>query len=177
MLDSERAPALAAGLLIAAFLAQHLFIAVYGEPYPALLMPDFSGGGQMHGARQVFHSVRFDVEFADGSTKTLTARELLRDIPDSQHWAIVNNTFRRLDPGGTAADEPIRGWLPGRQRWWQRRYDRSRAFKAAPWLRARLERMFPGERPSAVTVRWIHIVVGNGTLERRPIETGRIPLE
>lgn len=176
-MDRPYTPGLAAILLIAGFCLQHVLIVAYGEPYPALKMPAFTGGGQPHDRPQTFRIVRFRVEFLHGPARTLTARQLLWDVPTSQRRAIVFNTFgpHRWESEHAGVDIAPDGWLPGRELWWKRRADASRAFKAAAWLRTRLEDIYPAQCPTSVTVLWYESrVVDSSTIEHTLIKSGQI---
>jgi hypothetical protein len=161
LLDHRMTPRVVMGALVLAFAAQLEVINLYGEPYPALVMPEFRGGGMALRFPQQLPLPAFVVHFADGSKETLTMRALLDGVTDGQHWHIIWSNFgldRLSAPAATAG--PADGWLPGWSLTQQRRKDPARAAAAVPWLRTRLEQVFPGRQPMAVVVRWSVITVG-----------------
>ena len=74
--------------------AQCAFIHFFGEPYPALTMPTFSGsGGYREGAVEM---MRYDAVFISaGAEFSFTPNQLLADFPDGHRAAIAANACGR----------------------------------------------------------------------------------
>jgi hypothetical protein len=179
-MNSPRGAVIAAATLLVAFMAPIQMRPSYGEPYPALLMPRFDGGGVSIDEPVVVDHAAFSVEFSDGGSVTMWPRELLRSIPDSQHGAIMSHNFgpdRWAVAAATVSPHGSAGWLPGRALMWQRYFDTGRAFKAAPWLKEHLTMAFPHRTPTSVTVKWFRSETHkDGEIRRRVIHVGVINL-
>lgn len=179
-MNSPRGAVIAAAALLVAFIIPIQMRPSYGEPYPALLMPRFDGGGVPIDEPVVVEHAAFSVRFSDGRSVTMLPRELLRSIPDSQHAAIMSYNFGpdrwAVAPATVTSPAPA-GWLAGRAVMWQRYFDTGRAFKAAPWLKEHLVMAFPNRIPTSVTVTWFRSETRKGGERRqRVIHVGVITL-
>lgn len=85
---------------------QLLFVYLFGEPYPALMMPAFAGteGAKADGS---FESTQTDIiiHFNDGLTEHVAPQTLLAEIPDSHHGAIMRMMFRPTDERQAPPDD------------------------------------------------------------------------
>jgi hypothetical protein len=157
----RRAPKVLLAALLILYLGQLAVIEHYGEPYPALTMPDFPDRGRPFDESLAAPEVRFVVRFADDTTARLTLAQVLAKVPEPMRWAIVANNFSpdRFRPPSAHVEPLAHGLLAGRQVMWQRVGDRSLAHAARAWLRQRCEALFPGRRAVSVAVQWYDTAV------------------
>ncbi len=91
-----------------------LLIVFYSEPYPGLFMPGFYGIGGYHQGQVDVQRVEFVYSADDGQQLTLTARELLADLPESYRMTVARNVFfaSPTTSGTLPANKPKRlTWL------------------------------------------------------------------
>jgi hypothetical protein len=160
-------------------LAAALLAAGAGEIYPAIAMPAFNGAaGYAHGEVGI---ERMEAAFLHSRGETVVSqRRLLATIPDSHHGAIAH-----LLAPPRPDRRPLRDWLrrhllPGMG---AGRVTRDRGCidpSLAPWLRARAAALLPGERVSAVEIRWYHDTFrppARAPASRRAAGVVRVPLD
>ena len=94
-----------------AFAVEHFDM---GEPYPAIRMPAFRGVGSADGVLRGRAFVA-EASFADGTTATLSQRELFSPVYDSNHGTLAGETVRpliRAAPDGGDPAVPVDWALP-----------------------------------------------------------------
>lgn len=82
MLREQIVYRLAFAAVLAVLPLQHYIKQRFGEPYPSLYMPDFSGTGVTNGRLQT-ESADIQVQFCDGRTLSLTPNEFFSGLPIS----------------------------------------------------------------------------------------------
>jgi hypothetical protein len=135
---------------------------VWGEPYPALIMPAFDGPVTNPDGTIPAGSVAVDVTFADGGVESVSLHTLFAEAPSSHVVVMAQIALKPKPPAPPARPagswwrELIRQYVaPGlvlsaaRRQYWSGPDPRTVA-----WLRARVQEVFPGRRPAAVTVEW-----------------------
>lgn len=170
------------------FPLQILVEAELGEPYPALRMPAFPGGGggvEEHLSRR---SATASVKFAEGDRVRFPATRLVEHLPRAHRRPILQLAFRPAserspppaefvppDFGDAGALERLgKRLLPGYVIAFRRRNHELRVPpETVAWLRRRIAAMFPGRRARTVTFRWSET---DYTLSGRPAPSGRTPL-
>lgn len=135
---------------------------VFGEPYPALIMPAFDGLATNPDGRIPAESVSVIVTFADGAVEPMPLRMLFAGAPSSHIMAMAQIALKPKPPRPPARP-PDPWWralikqyvAPGlalraaRTQYWSGLDPRTVA-----WLRAKTQAVFPGRRAAAVTVEW-----------------------
>lgn len=114
-------------LLVLSLPVAFVYAEVEKEPYPALLQPDFRAPGPLQQSRVLAVWVQIDILFADGSARSVDSGTLL-GAPSSPD-AVFKDAFH--DPQSSADKQNIR------------------------WLEQRLTELYPGSRPTSVTVTWL----------------------
>ena len=163
-------------------IAQSLFIHFVSEPYPAIMMPGFSGSSGYRDGRVELNS--FDAVFVSGEEEfSFPPSVLLNEFPDSKYSMIANTSLMPPQESPPVAT----GWL--------RRIKDAifPAYGAASgqspeavaslqnWLRGRARVLVPGRAVSRVEIRWYRetVTVDQGRLEttRKPTHTFTIQLD
>ncbi len=134
---------------------QSLFIRYFGEPYPALKMPTFSGSGGYEDGR--FKFSRYDAVFlAEGKEYSFPQSVLLAEFPAGYQGTISQKSLRppssKTAVSSTGMLKRIRDTVfPGNA-------DRSQSpeNKASlqDWLRRRGQVLVPNKKVSRVEFRW-----------------------
>ena len=122
---------------------------VFGEPYPALIMPAFDGLATNPDGKIPAESVSVVVTFADGAVEPMPLRMLFAGAPSSHIMAMAQIALKPEPPR-----PPARPPDP----WWRALIKRY----VAPGLALRAARtqywsgpeVFPGRRAAAVTLEW-----------------------
>lgn len=96
---------LAFAAVVAILPLQHYVKQHFGEPYPSLYMPDFSGGGIRDGRLQA-ESGDFQVQFCDGRTLTLRPNEFFNALPVS----VVQSAMQWMFGPSIFKPRPIPRW-------------------------------------------------------------------
>jgi hypothetical protein len=167
--------AVAAGL----FAVQCAFIHFFGEPYPAITMPTFSGsGGYRDGAVEM---TRYDAVFISaGQEFSFTPNQLLAEFPDGHRAAIAANALR---PAGDAPPSSTKGSrirriqetiFPGFAAGNLSRNSAENKASLQAWLRGRAESLVPGRPVSRAEIRWYREAESFGADGTR-VETRRTP--
>jgi hypothetical protein len=139
-----------------------LIEAGFGEPYPAIIMPDFRGTGGAQGAATVT-VIEIEVTFADRSVAHPALATLLAPLPGSMA-AQVSRNFRATPTGPVPPRAGVKAWLVDHLT--PMRTLRLRRFAAGnppqadtvQWLRERLERLYPGKPIERVDFNWFRNV-------------------
>ena len=149
------ARALAFGLPFLVVLAQGIFIgAGHREPYPALMMPDFSGTRMAPDRSIAIDAVELSARFDDGEIVDVPLDGLLSPMP----------RFTRMPAARIGLDD----------------LDRASS-QMAPWLRGRLATLRPGRHVINLEARWYRDTysVQDGELRRvahAPVRSSAIDL-
>lgn len=160
---------------------QYVIVAEFGEPYPALTMPPFSG--TVTDANGVMRAPTVEVRVLcdDDSTVWISKDSLLADAPGSHRDAITYSMFSPVRPA-KAAVVPGNGLkqrikkavLPGLV--W--RYEKVASSNPDPrtieWLKRRLRELVPGRVPKSATFVWYSESYrpSPSGVERSRVETG-----
>lgn len=154
MLAPERLRARAAlGAVLAVFVAQTLVARrTGGEPYPAFMMPAFSGGGVPPSSAVPITSVTFEAITSDGRVIAVDPQDLLAGVPTATVVAVVDYLYGDGRWALTTAPPVATAWLPGRAVTIARDRDTGLAHRTAPWLRARLQARYPDLHVARVRV-------------------------
>lgn len=150
--------------LIVAFPLQYLFARRFGEPYPALMMPSFSGSHMDSEGRVSVLRCRVVWHLDGAQTNETTLRRLFEKAPSSHFEAMARNALLpRAHPlpksglwGSTPFKEMIlRNVMPGyvlkrvRSGYWD-----GVSPEVVRWLERRGKELHPNSRPRAVDVIW-----------------------
>lgn len=132
-------------------------ISKFYEPYPTLTFPVFAGSGKLRNAQYRAWEPTFTAHWESGRVTEVPRGELFAEVPESARWAIIHLNFgpdklAERDPR-EESDLPT-SWLPGRRQLWRQIGNPARAREAAPWLQARLEEMYVGQRAVGMTIQW-----------------------
>jgi hypothetical protein len=146
---------------------QWLFIAKFGEPFPAVTMPSFALAGPSDSEPFEATTIDMTVHFQDGPDAELSPHELLAQCPVSHYAAILRENFtydrfaapvtlptvtRRNTAG--AFTLMMRRWLAGLALMAGSGSGRSSVAPMIPWLSQRLKQLYPDRKPIALTLRW-----------------------
>jgi hypothetical protein len=142
-----------------AFAAQLGYVAIAEEPFPAIMMPRFGWAGPSRNSPIEFAVPEIVMTYVDGTSKTLTQRELLARIPTGHHWTIMGHILSpdSTSPTRRAPDgklEPPAWLFPG--------YNLARIASARPdqvsvlreWLLGRARDVYGGSPPFSCVVSW-----------------------
>lgn len=150
--------------LIVAFPMQYLFARTFGEPYPALMMPAFSGARLNSEGRVGVLRARVVWHLDGALTNEMTLRRLFEKAPSSHFEAMARNALLpRAQPlpksglwGTTPLKEMVlRKVLPGyvlnrvRSRYWE-----GVSPDVVQWLKQRGKELHPDNPPKGVEVIW-----------------------
>jgi hypothetical protein len=154
MLARERLWARAAlGAVLAVFVAQTLVARrTGGEPYPALMMPAFDGGGLPPSSAVPITSLTFEAVTSDGRVVAVDPQDLLAGVPPATVVAVVDYLFRVGRWDLAAVPPTATSWLPGRAATLVRDRDAGLAHRTGTWLRARLQARYPELRVDRMRV-------------------------
>jgi hypothetical protein len=171
--------------VVALLVAQSLFIYRYGEPYPAIVMPGFSGSGGYRDGR--VEIMQYEAVFiTEGETFSFPPKVLLEEFPDSHHGTIAYIALTPRSESPQTAQRTSRiarlrdAIFPG--------YGARKTSRDSPenfaslqdWLRGRARALVPGRRVSRVEIRWflekVRIAGTKFHTEREPTGTLVIPL-
>jgi hypothetical protein len=163
------------GLLAVQCAVVHFF----GEPYPALTMPTFSGSGGYRDS--AVEMTRYNAVFISaGQEFSFTPNQLLAEFPDGHRAAIAANALRPTSnalPGPTNASRIRRiqaTIFPGFAAGNLSRNSAANKASLQTWLRGRAENLVPGRPVSRAEIRWYRVAKtlgANGT----PVESRRTP--
>src|SRR6202171_4287508 len=134
---------------------QSLINAKFGEPYPALIMPNFSGTKVDHNGTIRFSDVKCKVLFQDGRVGWASAHDLLSPAPSSQHTAIMEHMFS--PPPATTVQLPhtLKSRLfPGRTLSYVRGTQKELDPQTKEWLKRRIQVLYPAGEPKVITFIW-----------------------
>lgn len=139
---------------------QCVFIHFFGEPYPAVAMPTFSGsGGYRDGSVEL---LRYDAVFVadDGKEFLFAPKVLMADFPDGHRMAIALNALRPRDESlpASASSSRIRrirdAIFPGFAAGHLKRNSPENRASLERWLRGRAQALVPGQTVSRAEIRW-----------------------
>jgi hypothetical protein len=152
--------------------AQCVFVHFFGEPYPAVAMPTFSGsGGYRDGSVEL---QRYDAVFVadDGKEFSFGPNVLLAEFPDGHRAAIAANAMRPRDeslptsaPGSRVRrirDAIFPGFAAGNLK----RNSPENQASLEHWLRGRAQVLVPGHTIVRAEIRWYRVAStfgGDGT--------------
>jgi hypothetical protein len=144
------------GALIIWEILQYAIAAKFGEPYPALIMPGFSGTLVDREGNIRTTNVKCEVRFQDGSRALLSPQVLLAAAPTSNRLPIMAQMFS--EPAGAAEPWPpttfkarlSRGRTLSRVRHTQKQLDG----QTLQWLKQRFHDIFPARDVVAATFLW-----------------------
>jgi hypothetical protein len=167
-------------VVVAGLLAvQCAFIHFFGEPYPALTMPTFSGSGGYHDGS--VEMTQYDAVFISaGEEFSFTPNQLLADFPDGHRAAIAANALRpmsdrALSPTKTSRVRRIRETIfPGFAAGNLSRNSVENKASLQTWLRRRAESLVPGQPVSRAEIRWYRVAATFGADGTR-VESRRTP--
>jgi hypothetical protein len=133
-----------------------------GEPYPALVLPAFTGTPSDERGLASGESVGITVRFRDGSAEPVPLRTLLGKAPSSHIMAMAHVALKPKPPlpAERAPSSRLRDLLkryvvPGLALSAVRRYYWSGVDPdTVAWLRTRVGQLFPGRTPALVMVAW-----------------------
>jgi len=138
---------------------QYAFVPRFGEAYPLLQLPSFSGTMNDAAGNIRLDTVAIDVAFADHSSARLSPHDLLSPVPSAFHDPILKHMFGSQS---VAAVAPVNGR-------WQRTKTflfpglvaaraRNTAIDVDPdtkeWLKRRILELYPGKEPANVSFVW-----------------------
>jgi len=139
---------------------QYLVASRFGEPYPAFMMPGFSGTMTDRDGTVRLTNVKCKVDFRDGRVEWLSANDLLAQAPDSYRMSIMFHMFS-LPPASGAEWQPpafearlFPGLAFARARQAQQELDP----ETKEWLKTRMETLYPSRKVEAVTFVWYEII-------------------
>jgi len=147
----------------ALFAGQCVFIHFFGEPYPALAMPTFSGsGGYRDGSVEL---VRYDAVFVadDGNEFSFAPNVLLADFPDGHRAPIAANALRPRNeslptsPAGSRVRRIRDAIFPGFAAGNLKRNSPDYEASLQKWLRERAQALVPGQTISRAEIRWYRV--------------------
>jgi hypothetical protein len=152
-------------LPIAALIVQFALISMsFGEPYPGLMMPGFTGTQMTPDGNVTVVTVDIQVGFADTtSTEQLSLAQLLGPMPASMFGAVSWNVFHSMPKVAGDVLQPRKGlkaWLvdhviPHRTlRFRRMATGNSPAPDTIQWLQARLGVLYPEHRAQWIDFRW-----------------------
>ena len=165
----------------------YVFIARYGEPYPAVTMPAFAGTNAEPDGSSRWVTVIARVRFADGSTAELLPRELLAEAPTSHRMSIMRRQFDvppeppAHPPAPSFGRELRRRLFPIERIRYERRFVQYTRPETQEWLRRRLGALYPHREPALVTFVWseqsARLVDGSLQRARETIGEYTVPLD
>ena len=135
---------------------QYVITAKFGEPYPALSMPSFTGTLTDASGNIRFASVKCEVFFESGRLAWVSPHALLSQVPDSSRYPIMAHMF---SPPPAAANQvqtqTLKALLfPGRTLSRIRGQQKEVDPQTKAWLMRRLQVLYPSEIPKAATFVW-----------------------
>lgn len=134
---------------------QYFVRARYGEPYPALILPSFSGTLQDREGNIRFRDVKCKVFFQDGGVSWLSSYDLLSQAPSSHHGAIMNHMFGPADTEAYGPRSSLKARLfPGRALSHIRQAEKELDPQTEEWLKRRLQDLYPSTRVTEVAFVW-----------------------
>jgi hypothetical protein len=150
----RRLPLVLGFLVLVAQPLQWYVIGHYGEPYPSLIFPVFPGPGDARNAPHFAWEPTFTAQWESGQTTDIPRADLFADVPLPARWQVILLNFGPDRLAETAPAARVSGWLPGRQQLWRVATNPARAREAAPWLKARVEKLYAGQRAVGMTILW-----------------------
>jgi hypothetical protein len=168
------------------FVLQYLFMYRFGEPYPALVMPGFSGsGGYVDGHIRIKRPEVVFV-FDDESTAIFSQRQLLSKIPDGHHGMIFASFFQLPKDEQLHDNSPPkyginrRTIFPGWQAGKANRMAAPNRESIRLWLKNRGAELMPGKHIKHVDIRWYEEIYRMGEAKfassRQLLGTWTIPI-
>jgi len=152
----------------------YVFIVRYGEPYPAVTMPAFTGTNAAPDGSIRWVTVIARVRFADGGTAELLPRDLLAEAPASHRMSIMREQFDvppeppAPPPAPSSRGELRRRLFPIERIRYERRFVQYTPPETHEWLRRRLGVLYPDRQPALVTFVWSRqsARVADGSVQR-----------
>lgn len=135
---------------------QYMFIAKYGEPYPALTMPNFTGNKTDRNGNISFTNVICKVNLSNGRVRWLTEHDLLPQVPSSHQYPIMSHMFGVPSdatdswPPNSLKARLFRGEALSRARSAQKELDP----QTKDWLKRKLHELYPSQEPEMITFIW-----------------------
>ncbi len=149
--------------VVVVFPLQYYFARTYGEPYPALMMPGFEGSHLNAAGQVVMEDADVVITFDNGQTQTISMRALFAEAPSSHFQVMAINAFKpkpRVPPDDIWGKTPLKQFIysklmPGivlgriRHKYWT-----GVESDVALWLRDRVQRLYPNDKPVKVQIVW-----------------------
>jgi hypothetical protein len=143
---------------------QYLLVSKFGEPYPALMMPQFAGTLTDANGNIRTRTVEARVLFEDNSTESVSINKLLFPAPVSHQDAILEYVFgvptqsNSRPPSSTSLSQRIKSTLfPGlvvKYAKYARRSQENADPQTIVWLRKRLQDLYPSRNAKTVIFTW-----------------------
>jgi hypothetical protein len=162
---------------------QYVVTAKWGEPYPALMMPRFSGTLVDSQGDIRITDVACEIFFRDGQVTWLSAHDLLSQVPSAHQGPIMSHMF---SPPPVAADHrsprDLKARLfPGRALSHIRGTQKDLDSQTRDWLKRRLRDLYPSQEPKAMTFVWYDDVFNVNrvppTSTREPVGVRQVQFE
>ena len=176
-------------LFAAVLAAQPLQYAIayrYGEPYPALMMPRFTGTLTDAGGLIRIQNVEAQVEFQDHSVAQVSPADLVAAAPVSQRDSILYENFGPLPDGAALprsaglAGRVKDSLLPGLAIRKAKSGHHIPDSRTREWLKQRLQAIYRSRVPAKITFVWFNEVhqadAPRSELSREPIGTYQVVL-
>ena len=141
---------------------QYVFVARFGEPYPALMMPQFVGSMTDVNGEIRSETAESKIAFVDRSTALLSTEELLSNAPASHRDTIMQFAFGLRPTGDSLRDSsssitarikasPL---FPGLAARYSARTRTQVDPRTRAWLTKRFRELYPSRTATAVTFVW-----------------------
>lgn len=147
--------------VLSGWIGQMVFIKICGEPYPALMMPGFTGTHTDESGTPWAKVVDIEFQFSSGKKVRITQDDLLSPIPTSHHAAIMSAMF---SPDTKSKSRPSRSssktrflyrLMPGLKKGTRDRETREHQASIRQWLVKRANNLVPGAgQPLRVDFIW-----------------------
>jgi hypothetical protein len=165
-------------VLTVLFVVQLGYVNVAEEPYPAIMMPRFSWAGPAGSMNVDIMVPEIVMSYADGTSRTITQKELLGDVPTGHHSIIMNNIMSPLPATLPTRRAPPNKLEPPASLF--RGYNLARVSRQQPehvqslrtWLAERARAFHQGAPPRQCVVRWYDDTFSYDT--QRSADTGRL---
>ena len=142
------------------FALQVAYVAIAEEPYPAIMMPRFGWAGPTKAETIEISVPEIIMRYDDSTTKVLTQRQLLSNIPEGRHSTIMANVLSPLPdriPTRRAPPhkyEPPEWLLPGYNLAHVARARTDHIMSLRDWLLGRARESYPVSPAVMCTVNW-----------------------
>lgn len=138
---------------------QASFIYKYGEPYPALILPGFSGNCGFVNGKSTIETYR--AVFVSGQeTFAFTPRVLLEEFPDSHHGPLSQSFKPRIITqvihNNSVASQLRTTLFPGYAAATLSTNNHAHKNTLTDWLHKRGQKLLPGKNVSRIEIQWYH---------------------